>query len=154
MTRDEITREDITRVARSWLGTKWAHGQMTKGAGADCLGFIAGVALELGYADARRAARDERFRAYGRMADPAMLDDACKTYLDRIPAAVGVGDVLQMTPAKGIYAQHFAIVSAFDGVPTRIIHCTNAYPRQVTEHGIDAEWRSRVKRVYAWRGVE
>lgn len=149
-----MTRDDIIAEARSWVGTPWRHGQMAKGAGSDCLGFIAGIALALGYADARRAARDERFRAYGRMADPAMLDEACALYLDPIPAAVGVGDVLRMTPVRGVYAQHFAIVSAFDGVPTRIIHCTNAYPRQVTEHGIDAEWRSRVKRVYAWRGVE
>lgn len=149
-----MTRDDIIAEARTWVGTKWAHGQMTKGAGADCLGFIAGIALALGYCDARRAARDERFRAYGRAADPAMLDEVCETYLDRIDAATGIGDVLRMTPARGVYAQHFALVSAFDGRPTRIIHCTNAYPRQVTEHGIDDEWRARIKRVYAWRGVE
>lgn len=150
-----MTREEIIAVARSWVNppTKWAHGQMTKGAGADCLGFLAGIALELGYVDARRVTRAERFRAYGRMPDEEMFDAACLEYFDPIPAATGIGDVLQMTPARGIYRQHGAIVSQFDGVPTRIIHCTNAYPRRVTEHGIDDAWRSRIKRVYAWRGV-
>lgn len=149
-----MTRADILAEARSWIGTKWAHGQMTKHAGADCLGFLAGIALALGYVDARRVMRDERFRAYGRSPDPAMLDEVCEGYLDPIPAAVGIGDVLRMTPPHGIYAQHFALVSGFDGAPTQIIHCTSAYPRAVTEHGIDAEWRSRIKRIYAWRGVE
>lgn len=149
-----MTRAEILAEARSWVGTPWKHGQMTKHAGADCLGFLAGIALALGYVDATRAARDEKFRAYGRSPDPAMLDEACEAYLDPIPTATGVGDVLRMTPPRGVYAQHFALVSAFDAVPTRIIHCTNAYPRQVTEHSIDDAWRARIKRVYAWRGVE
>lgn len=31
---------DIIREARSWLGTRWVHGQAVKGHGTDCVGFI------------------------------------------------------------------------------------------------------------------
>jgi hypothetical protein len=150
-----MTREDIIAEARSWVGTPWRHSQMTKGAGADCLGFLAGIAYALDYADARRAVRDPKFRAYGRMPDEAMLDEACESYLDPIEkGAARLADLLQMTPPRGIYRQHFGLVSRVDAFdkPTHIIHCTNAYPRMVTEHGI-GEWWARVKRVYAWRGV-
>jgi cell wall-associated NlpC family hydrolase len=31
---------DIVREARSWIGTRWVHGQAVKGHGTDCVGFI------------------------------------------------------------------------------------------------------------------
>jgi hypothetical protein len=128
---------------------------MAKGAGADCIGFLAGIALAVGYAEATRAARDPKFRAYGRMPDEALLDDAIGTYLDRVESKddARLADVLQMIPPRGVYRQHFGLVSAVaDGKPTHIIHCTSAHPRKVTEH-ILGDWWGRVRRVYAWRGV-
>jgi cell wall-associated NlpC family hydrolase len=38
------TNEIIIAEARSWLGTKWRHGQRVKHEGTDCVGFI----IELG----------------------------------------------------------------------------------------------------------
>jgi hypothetical protein len=151
-----ITREAIVAEARSWIGTPWKHNQIAKGAGADCLGFLAGIAFALGYADARLVIRDPKFRAYGRSPDPAMLDDACETYLDPIEvSSARLADIIRIVPPRGVYAQHFGLVSRVDAFdrPTHIIHCTNAYPRAVTEHSLNDDWRGRIKRAYAWRGV-
>lgn len=152
-----ITRGQILDEARSWIGTPFHHGQMAKGLGCDCLGFLAGIAFAVGYVDARASVRDPRFRAYGRSPDPAMLDEVCEIYFDPIVVSEAhVADVLRLTPATGRHAQHFAMVSRVgpDGTPTHMIHCTNALPAcGVTEHVI-GEWRAHVRRAYAWRGVD
>lgn len=41
--------KDIITESREWLGTKWRHGQSTKGVSADCVGFVTGVFRNLGY---------------------------------------------------------------------------------------------------------
>ena len=153
-----MTREQILAEALSWIGTPYRHGQMAKGLGADCLGFLAGVAHAIGYVDARSTVRNPKYRVYGRSPNSEMLDEVCEEYLARIDvAAAGLADVIRMTPQNsGRHAQHFGMVSRVgpDGTPTHMIHCTNAGPaRGVTEH-IIGEWRSRVRRAYAWRGVE
>lgn len=151
-----ITREQILDEARTWIGTPWHHGQMAKGLGCDCLGFLAGVAYAVGYVDARPTVRNAKFRVYARSPDPAMLDEVCEEYLQPIPVAdARLADVLRMTPAGGRHAQHFALVSRVDARdrPTHIIHCTNAGAEQVVEHIINDDWRTRVRRAYTWRGV-
>ena len=39
---------DIIREARSWIGTPWHHNQRCKGAGVDCVQFIAALAQSQG----------------------------------------------------------------------------------------------------------
>jgi NlpC/P60 family putative phage cell wall peptidase len=151
-----LTRQQIVDEARTWIGTPWRHQAMTKGVGADCLGFLAGLAYDLGYCDARTHVREPEQRAYGREADPALLYAACEQYLDRVPLQEArLADIIQMRPANGVYAQHFALVSRVDAYdkPTHIVHCYALRPRGVIEHGINDEWRGRFRRAYAWRGV-
>lgn len=149
------TRYDIVAEARDWLRTPWKHNAMVKGVGTDCVGFLAGVALELGLADARSHLRKPEFRAYGREPLPEVLDAACLEYLDRIPIAdAWLGDVLRLRVPRGVYAQHFGIVSRVDGnVASHLIHATSASPRMVVENGIDDHWRARIARAYSFRGV-
>ena len=39
---------DTVSIAKSWIGTRWVHGQSLKGVGADCIQFIISVAKESG----------------------------------------------------------------------------------------------------------
>jgi NlpC/P60 family putative phage cell wall peptidase len=43
-----MTREDLIAEALTWKGTKYHHHQMCKGAGCDCVGFVAGVCMAVG----------------------------------------------------------------------------------------------------------
>jgi NlpC/P60 family putative phage cell wall peptidase len=43
-----MTREDIVIEARSWIGTRWMHGQAVKGRGADCVQWIAALGRQIG----------------------------------------------------------------------------------------------------------
>lgn len=42
-----VTRQDFIEKARTWIGTPYHHQGYSK-AGADCIGFVVGAALELG----------------------------------------------------------------------------------------------------------
>lgn len=44
-----IDEQAIIAEARSWVGSRWIHGQSVKGVGADCIQFIASVARNLGW---------------------------------------------------------------------------------------------------------
>lgn len=150
-----VTREQVVEEARTWLGTPWKHQAMLKGVGVDCIGYLAGVAYNLGLADARPKMRMPEYRAYGREPLPNVLLAACAQYLDEIPIpGAGLGDILLLRVPRGLYPQHFAIVSAMgDGVPSHVLHATSASPRKVVENIIDDEWRSRVFKAFHIRGV-
>lgn len=44
-----ITRQEIINEAKTWIGTRWHHGQANKGITCDCVGFILGVGKEIGF---------------------------------------------------------------------------------------------------------
>lgn len=150
------TRADVVAEARTWIGTPWQHQAMCKGVGCDCIGYLAGVALALGLADARPQMRDPAFRGYGRDPNPAVLLRACAEYLDPVPVReADLGDVLLMRVPRGVYAQHFGIVSRMDnGAPSYMLHATSAIPRRVVENRIDDAWRARIAAAYRFRGVD
>lgn len=43
-----ITREDIVKEAKEWIGTPWHHCSSSKGKGCDCVGLVVGVVNALG----------------------------------------------------------------------------------------------------------
>ena len=144
-----ISRAAIVAEAREWIGTPFAHGQMLKLVGCDCIGLVAGVAAELGLPEASRWRGDTRFKGYGPTPDPVKLLAACAEYLDEIPVSrARLGDVLQYTFAKE--PMHFAILSRDD--PWYVIH---GYQRAkgVVENGAQATfWK--LQRAFSFRGVE
>jgi NlpC/P60 family putative phage cell wall peptidase len=142
------TRAQIIATARTWLGTRWRHQACLKGVGCDCIGLIAGVALELGSPQAVAFMARTDYRNYGRQPDPKMLLAACTDFLD--PVVVGAaqaGDVLllrfQAEP------QHFAFQSGAD----YMIHSW-AGARRVVENRINELWRGRIVGAYSLRGTE
>lgn len=140
--------DDVVRVARCWLGTRWRHQAAQRGVGTDCVGLLVGVAYELGLGDARSEVRPVEFNGYGRSPDGALLLRAAEQYLE--PAeGPEVGGVLLMRFAAN--PQHFAIVSQLDPLPY-IIHAY-AQARRVVENRVDAVWRGRIVRHYRFPGV-
>ena len=91
---------NIVTVAREWVGTPYADHQSTKGVAVDCIGFIIGVAREVGI---DLAVENYRLLPTGDSLIQAL--DSKLTRVDRvIPQA---GDVL-------------AFKTSFKGVPTHL----------------------------------
>ncbi len=143
-----MTRAEIIAAARGWLGTRWLHQASCKGVGADCIGFVAGVAAECGSLDAQRFLATPEWRRYGRHPDAAFLFTVCDELMERIAIATAtVADVLVF--ACGRHPMHFGIVSD-DG---RMLHAYLS-ARKVCEHQLDAGWRDRIVRAYRIRGIK
>lgn len=142
------TRADILRVAQTWLGTRWQHQAYVRGVGTDCIGLIAGVALELGLPEARAWAADPTQHNYGREPQPAALLANAVQFLDPISLNTELpGDVLLLRFSRE--PQHFAILSSTD----RIVHAY-AQARRVIENRLDEAWRDRIMRAYSYRGLD
>ncbi len=143
-----ITPDDIVAEARTWIGTPWRHQARVKGVGVDCIGFVGGVGVALGLAEALEWRADRSLRGYGRTPVPETLLDACNRFLDRVPLLERrLGDVLVMGFTAG--PQHFAIVSRQS--PDCIIHAY-AQRRAVVETPSDITG-AQVLRAYRFRGV-
>jgi NlpC/P60 family putative phage cell wall peptidase len=147
-------RQAIVAEARSWMGTPWRHQAALKGVGTDCVGFIAGVGLACGVADAEAFKNDPVFKGYGRDPDPVLLEQGCQRYLEPIRFEdIKPADVLRLAVAGD--PRHFAFVSTVD--PVYIIHAysmQNPALSRVVEHGLGPVWRARVDQAYRFRGVD
>ena len=142
-----MTRDEVITEARTWLGTPWRHQACAKGAGVDCLHFIAGVARELGSADAERFFATPEWHSYGRHPDPAMMFAGCDALLDRISISDALpADILVLT--CGRHPMHFGLLTAAD----MMVHAWLGAGR-VLEQRIDAKWRARIIRAYRLRGI-
>ena len=130
---------------REWLGTPWRHQASAKGVGADCIGFIAGVASACGSTEAARFLSTPEWRRYGREPSPEFMFSVCDELMDRIPIAdARVGDVLVFTCGK--HPMHFGLVAGETMLHSWLV------ARRVVEHRIDDDWRSRIVRAYRLRG--
>lgn len=139
-----VTREQIVAEAREWLGTRWQHQASVKGLAADCIGLVRGVALNLGLLNDPEQLRP--WMDYGRIPDGAKLRQGLDRFMQPVdPAQSMLGDVLLMRFER--QPQHVAIVT-----DVGIIHAYAA-ARRVVEHGLDAQWRSRIVGAYRWPGV-
>lgn len=150
------TRAEVVMVARSWLHpiTPYVHQASKRGVGADCIGFVGGVALALGLPGAAAWAADIAVHSYGKKPDAKMLVAACYRYLVPLPtiSAAGLADILVFRFDAEGEPQHFALISSLS--PMRIIHAY-AVAHRVAENNIEdrysqnVTWRSLI--VSAWR---
>lgn len=144
-----MTRAELIAEAERWLDpvTRWVHQASCRGVGADCIGFIAGVAAACGSAEAQRFLATPAWRSYGRHPAPEFLFTVCDELMDRTPvSAAEPGDVLVFN--CGRHPMHFALLAAAG----QMIHAWLG-ARRVCRHRLDAEWRSRLVRAYRIRGV-
>lgn len=133
----------IVAAARLWLGTPFHWGASVRGVGCDCKGLIAGVARDLGRAEAASVEAlacdygtgrftPERLRAgLARLFDPADEPEP--------------GDVLLLKVAGK--AQHLAIYAG-NG---RMIHTYSKGPGCVIEVPMGATWRRALDSIWRWR---
>lgn len=144
-------RSDIIAEALSWEGTRFHPQASAKGAGADCMGLIVGVARELGLPAAdsaySRMMADHNFRF-----TPRLLKKGLRETFDPVTKP-SPGDVLLLR--LGGKAQHLAIMTA----PNKMIHTYGAGPGKVIEvpmgkPSCEGVWWDAIDSAWAWRGVE
>lgn len=142
-----MTRAEIVKTARGWLGTAYQHQASLKGVGTDCLGLLRGVWREL-YGDEPEPPppyTPDWAEALGR----ETLLEAARRYLDEIPIGEArAGDVVLFRMALGSPAKHCAIISR----PGRIIHAY--WGRAVTETRLVPWWTRRIAAAFAFPRVE
>lgn len=144
-----MTANDIVVEARGWLATPYQHQASLKHVGADCIGFIAGVARNLSIPGSLAYDGDAGIRGYGRQPDPSVLKAGADKYLKRIEIqAATAGDIFVLK--FEIDPMHFAIVTRAD--PLYIIHAVQMRGG-VVEHRVDHVWRQRIIRAYRFPGV-
>jgi NlpC/P60 family putative phage cell wall peptidase len=144
-----MTPAAIIAEARTWLEPKtaWRHQASLKGVGADCIGFIAGVAAACGSAEAQRFLSTPAWRRYGREPSPDFMFGICDQLMDRIEITdARPGDVLIFT--CGNHPMHFGLIADHG----KMIHAW-LVARRVAEHELDAQWLARVVRAYRMRGI-
>lgn len=143
-----MTRSDVALAAQRRVGTRWRHQGRKDGVALDCIGLLLVVALEQGIPEARAAWNDPDLKGYGREPDPVILLAACDRYLDRVDGPMLLGDIPVMKFETE--PQHFGIITRVD--PYYITH-TYSTVKKVAEHNLNAEWLSRIVRVYRFRGL-
>jgi NlpC/P60 family putative phage cell wall peptidase len=140
-------QEQIVTQARTWLGTPFHHQARLKGVGCDCLGLVVGVVDELGLKDKNGqslAAYDEI--AYSKEPDGAYLTQKLTDLLEEVQVAQA-GDLALFSVRDN--PQHLAILTDYEGV-LGMIHAY-APTRRVVEHRLDADWNSRLVKVFRWQ---
>lgn len=143
-----MTRDEVIAEAREWLGTPWVHQAACKGAGVDCLHYIAGVVRAFGRKEAATFFAKPEWHSYGRHPDVMMMFEGCDALMDRIRIEDALpADVLVFR--CGRHPMHFAFLSAHD----RLLHAWFG-ARRVCEHQLDEKWRARIIRAYRLRGIE
>lgn len=106
-------RSDLVIEARRWIGTPWVPAGSERGVGANCLGFLAGAARNLGLSGLAGAFMPYR----GHAAPPASktLLLGLRRHLRRWPlAAAAPGDLLLFDLGAGL--RHVALLSAHDTI--------------------------------------
>ena len=119
-------RREIVNAARRWIGTPWVPAGSACGVGANCLGFLAGVARDTGLHEL--AAAFAPYRGYAVPPQPRSLLLGLRRHLIRTERAAP-GDVLLFDLGAGL--RHVALLSA----PATIIHAHQAQGR-VVEQGL------------------
>lgn len=141
-----LTRAQIVRAARSWIGTPYHHRASRKGVGTDCIGLVRGIWRELfgQEPEALPAYSGDWAEATGQ---EAMLA-AAQRHLVAVPIGhIRPGDVLVFRLRADTIAKHTAIASE----PGRMIHAQEGVP--VSEVNIGPWWRRRIAGAFSFPGV-
>ncbi|MDD5247525.1 MAG: NlpC/P60 family protein [Rhodocyclaceae bacterium] len=130
------TREALVNEALTWIDTPFRPNQMCKGAGADCIGVCAGIALACGI--------EIRYRADYPMTPDGSLTRELRAQLVQVHRDPPLpGDILMMT---------------FEGEPHHVALCigddiVHAYAqvRRCVRQPYDDYWRSKTRGVFAFK---
>lgn len=123
----------IVIIARTWLGTKFHHQGRKKAVGVDCIGFVIGVAEELGIKVIDRT-------DYARSPHNGQLEKALLEYLTPCEQKIGAVALFRIDKEP----QHVGIITDIG-----IIHAY-AQARKVVEHNLNSWWQERLVCCYAF----
>jgi NlpC/P60 family putative phage cell wall peptidase len=135
---------EAAEIARSWIGTPYAHQASTRGAGADCLGLLRGVWREL------YGGEPEKVPAYTLdWSEPqrveALWNAARRHLVEKSPEDIQSGDVILFRMREGFVAKHLGIVGqSFPA--TTFIHSYSGHG--VVESALSDPWRRRIAAVF------
>jgi NlpC/P60 family putative phage cell wall peptidase len=142
-----IRRFDIVGAARSWIGTPYHHQASVKGTGADCLGLIRGVWLEI------YGTSPEHPPAYSRdwaeaTGEDTLIAAAARHMMPIAPTDTRPGDVIVFRLRPGLIAKHTGILAS----PASFIHAMEGCP--ASEVALVPWWRRRIAAAFAFPGVQ
>jgi NlpC/P60 family putative phage cell wall peptidase len=141
-----MTRDDIVRHARGWLGTPYHHQASLCGIGTDCLGLVRGVYRQLYGREAE--AVPPYSRDWAEASGRETLLEAVRCHLVEInPAAVRPGDVIVFRYRRNSVAKHAGIMTT----PITMIHAVEGAP--VSEVALSAWWRRRMAGAFSFPGI-
>ena len=125
MSARNVTREQVVRLARTWLGTPFHHQGRVRGVGVDCVGLVIGVARELGLVP-------DGFdvTGYVRQPDGTSFTRLAGAHMRRIESwDMQPGDVVAVTFDH--HPQHMGILGAYLHGGLSIIHAASAHGKVV-----------------------
>lgn len=142
-----MTKLDVANKARELDGVRFrSYGREPK-LGLDCVGVPIWVGQQLGLVGAVEVP------PYTFPPDPLLFDELLPQFGDEV-SEVDIGSVLVMRNPEGI-VQHMAIV--VPALYTQTLHCIGAIINVrafIGEYKLTAEMRSRIHRIYNYRGLE
>ena len=138
-------RRAVVAEARRWIGTPWVPAGSERGVGANCLGFLAGVARNLGLNDLADAFVP--YRGHAVPPTPKALLLGLRRHLRPVaPARALPGDLLLFDLGAGL--RHVALLSA----PDTIVHAHEGQGRVVEQRLVWAPHSAyRIPGVEQWR---
>lgn len=142
-----MTREDIVRAARGFIGVRFRHQGRAAQEGLDCLGLLLAIADSAGLVFQNKSVFELDVRSYGSKPDTDFLQARLEQNLQRTEMLeLGSTDILLLTIDGR--PQHLAMVTDYP-TPSEwgMIHAY-APSRAVVEHRITKEWKERIAGVY------
>jgi cell wall-associated NlpC family hydrolase len=133
------TRQDVINTAREYMGTPFHHQARVKGVGIDCAGLLICVARDLGL-------QHYDVQGYSRVPSGSDFERHLDANLDVI-SEIEDGCVLLMT--FDIDPQHVALATSTNSIIHATFEC-----RKVVEHDLNDKWRSSIRKIYRFRGLD
>jgi cell wall-associated NlpC family hydrolase len=140
------TRSQVVEQTRTWVGTPYKHQAHLKGVGVDCIGLMAGVAVELGLVDAVTVFERERWD-YNLSPDPSRMEEALRRFCEPTDYPT-VGDWLHIA-ARGRRGTHVVLLASAKAV----IHACCDHGRVVEQPLAGGAMRSLI-RGYSFPGLD
>lgn len=142
--------QTLLTIARSWIGTPFAHQGRQKGHRVDCLGLVIETCREAGLLARAGLPADWDEVGYGRFPDHYRLAQRLLTYCPTVPAAaMQAGNLVLFRTSTGLPA-HMGFVA--DGAqPYSLIHAYGARTdrlARVLEHRLGPGWLRHLHSVY------
>lgn len=147
VSRLDVSRSEIVRVARSWIGTPYHHQASLAGVGTDCIGLVRGVWRSL--YGTEPAALPPYTRDWAEASGRETLLEAAREHLVEIERArARPGDVLVFRLRTSLPAKHVAILAT----NATMIHAMEGAP--VAEVAFAPWWRRHLAGVFLFPGVK